>query len=152
MPQQFNNCRLRRALQASRATQKVCRGPQEITQAVEDARAALRLDADQAGTATRLAEVNPAYELLDPSLRVSKPVKSEKTRQVVVPVYLTLMIKKFMASRSEADEDGISLVGHSHTTAAALRPCKLPRCSRGDGDALLCDASERGRDVRRRVF
>ena len=97
--------------------------------AVEDARAALRLDADGREQLSRLAGSEPAYELLDPSLRVSKPVKSDKTRQVVVPVYLTLMIKKLVASRSEADEDGISLVGTLIQRPLLYDLASLPRCS-----------------------
>ena len=66
-------------------------GHKKSLKAVEDARAALQLDADGREQLSRLAGIEPAYELLDPSLRVSKPVKSEKTRQVVVPVYLSLI-------------------------------------------------------------
>ena len=97
--------------------------------AVEDARAALQLDADGREQLSRLAGAEPAYELLDPSLRISRPVKSDKTRQVVVPVYLTLMIKKLVASRSEADEDGISLVGTLIQRPLLYDLAKLPRCS-----------------------
>ena len=129
MPSRFNNCRLRRAVQAPYEAQKVCGGPQEITQGGRGRAGGITARRRRAGTTTRLAGSEPAYELLDPSLRVSKPVKSDKTRQVVVPVYLTFMIKKLVASRSEADEDGISLVGTLIQRPLLYDLASLPRCS-----------------------
>ena len=67
-------------------------------------------------------------------------------------MYLTLMIKKLVASRSEADEDGISLVGTLIQRPLLYDLASLPRCSGQNSDALLRDESERGRDVRRGVF
>ena len=97
-------------------------------QAVEDARAALQLDARRAGAAFTAGWRRARLRVLDPSLRASKPITSEN-KQVVVPVYLTFMIKKLVASRSEADEDGISLVGTLIQRPLLYDLASLPRCS-----------------------
>ena len=99
------------------------------TQATKDAHAATKLDADGRALLTRLAGAEPAYALLDPTLRVGTSTKQAGAKQVVVPVYLTLMIKKLVADRDLAHEDGIGLVGTLIQRPLLYDLAALPRVS-----------------------
>jgi hypothetical protein len=85
----------------------------------------------------QLAGTNPAYELLDPSLRKSslrRPVaaggsQKRETRQVVVPVFMTLMVKKLAAERGEDSADTITLVGTLIQRPLLYDLTRMPRVS-----------------------
>ena len=72
------------------------------TQATKDAHAATKLEPDGRALLARLAGASPAYDLLDPTLCVGTSTKQAGAKQVVVPVHLTLMIKKLVADRQRA--------------------------------------------------